>query len=208
MVEMPPLCATPLLALLADASTPDSHRLRIHADMQPLTVRIHESDSGRSTGIHLGAPGWVSLGFGVAPHPAVVVGARFGGSFGATKSEYTQGGTTRVRGGDVGVSPYVELRPAPALRVQPFVALEGSVSYSVTHHDVKTPTLRLENEHRGVGAGMKARIGMHAFVLPRLSIDADLGGGPAWSWIVRPSPVRPSTRSWLVSATIGVSGWF
>jgi hypothetical protein len=205
---MPALSALPLLALLADAPTPDTHRLRIHVDMRPLTVRIYESDSGRSSGVHLGVPGWVSLGFGVAPHPAVVVGARFGGSFNASKSEYVQGGSTRMRGGDISVSPYVELRPAPALRVQPFVALDGSVSYSVTHHDVNTPTVRLEDEHHGVGAGMNARIGMHAFVLPRLSIDADLGGGPGWSWIVCPRPVRPSTRSWHMSATLGVSGWF
>jgi hypothetical protein len=198
------LVAMPFLALLADPA-PDAHRFRIHADVQPVGVLLHGRPGYRNTEADLGLPGSAaSLGFGFAPHPMVLVGARLRGSLRVTHSEAVDADQRSV-GGSIGLLPYVEVRPLPHLRVQPFVLVEGGVAYEGWRFRT-TPYGRATDQQLTPSVG--TRVGMHAFVLPRVSIDADVGVGHQWTGSFGRGVSRNWWSAWTVTGTFGVSGWF
>ena len=193
----------PFIALLADAPTPDSHRWRIHADLQPLQLQINPTPMYESTQLHLAIPGSsASLGLGFAPHRMLLVGTRLSASFARNASRAWDYWRNE---GSVGLFPYLEVRPLPHLRVQPFVLAEGGVNYGLHRDSGPYPTGVLTHV---ISPRVNGRVGMHAFVLPRVSIDADVGFGHSWMFVAGAGQSHLSTTQWLVTGTIGVSGWF
>lgn len=102
----------------------------------------------------------------------------------------------------------------PELRVQPFGLVEGGVGIS-GRRTRSTGPLTLE-PHRvlSVEPRVGGRVGLHAFVLPRLSVDADLGLLRRWSYqwraspAIRPTPGETQPTRLQLTGTVGLSGWW
>ena len=144
----------------------------------------------------------------------VVIGLRLGAST-SSNGTTASGLAPSSNAFSLGLAPYVEWRPVPDATVQPFVAVEGGVAYGYSRQRVLTTLFRTHRVTPSVGA----RVGAHAFVLPRLSIDVGFGVAHAWSIPVPRSQSQSigyltvsqehtKARSVQVAASLGISGWF
>lgn len=196
------------VVILASTATPShdpaKHRLRVHGETQLMQGEVRFFGSDRTQKFTLLQPS-LALGLGYAVVPWVVVGARVGGS---VKVE-NDGPRNWVRESRFEVSfvPYVEVRPLPRRRVQPFVLAEAGTGYSDHRLDEASAGWTRSRRSRQLSPRVGARVGLHAFVLPRLSIDADVGVMHAWDHVLCDRP-RLFARTLRLGASAGVSGWF
>jgi hypothetical protein len=200
-----------------DPPKPSEHRWRLHADISPAHVFSRSNETFASRSWVLGIPGTLSIGFGRMLGRNVMVGTRIGGELRRFTSDSQLGGepwNMRSVAGRGWLSPYVEVRPLPDQRVQPFGLVEGGIGLAAMRHRSEGPVTVEPHRSFGIDAAVGGRVGLHAFVLPRLSIDADLGVRRQWSFDWRASPARspaddPAQPLELqLAATVGLSGWW
>lgn len=199
---------------------PSTHRWRLHVDATPAFMRsIRQDGAVTFRRWRLGLPGAVSIGFGRVLGRYVTVGTRLGGYVDRSASRVSGLSTladTRVRtvAGGGSLAPYAEIRPMPALRIQPFGLVEGGVEISGVRRRSSGPLVLQPERTLRVKPSVGGRVGMHAFVRPRLSIDADLGLQRYWIYEWRASPaIGPDSSAaqptrLTLAATVGLSGWW
>ncbi|MEM6995495.1 MAG: hypothetical protein AAF721_33605 [Myxococcota bacterium] len=218
-----PITLLPLLAVVA-ATPPEptpEPRWRVHAEVEPIAIRPPRRSLGVRESLSVHTADGLAMGVGFVPHRVLVLGAYAG--FGATTGlgAAARGDVAR-RSAEIDLHPYLELRPLPESRVQPFVAAQGGAGYRIDTSQVGKTKARAHT----VLARAGGRAGLHAFVLPRLSVDVGFSVMRTWSvpWPTRvPVLVPPSfgfdtdtigtfqrrPTQWVrIAATLGVSGWF
>jgi hypothetical protein len=197
---------------------PSEHRWRLHAEVSPLRMASSTRAGFSSRSWSAGIPGELSIGFGHMLGRYVLIGARVGGEVRQHSSRGHIGDTTwrsSSVGGGGWLLPYVEVRPLPDLRVQPFGLVEGGVRLHGLRRYDQSGILSEPHRSFQIDPMVGGRVGLHAFVLPRLSIDADLGLRRHWSfgWSASPA-MNPSDASSTqptnvqIAATVGLSGWW
>jgi hypothetical protein len=200
-----------------DPPAPSEHRWRLHAETAPARLSLRSTEASRSHTFDLDVPGMVSIGFGRMLGHYAMVGARFGGRAGRSTLDGRIGnGPWRMHTaqGSGWLAPYVELRPLPDRRVQPFGLVEGSVGLFGLRRVTEAGPATEPHRSFSITASAGGRAGLHAFVLPRLSVDADLGLSRLWWFTWQASPARspaeetPRPRNLQLAATLGLSGWW
>ncbi len=197
--------------------SPSEHRWRLHAEITPLTLQSETYGGTRAQRWSLTAPGRTTIGFGRALGPYVLLGARLGAELGHSYSS-TVLGNQRVKQrwawGAGSIMPYVELRPLPERRVQPFALVEGGVAISGSRQRTSSDDSLSPSRGRTISPSVGGRLGLHAFVLPRLSIDADVGLRRLWAFHSS-SPPLPGDGAeseqplrLTFAGTLGLSGWW
>jgi hypothetical protein len=183
-------------------SDPSTHRLRLHADVTPLSGSIRLREGGlRNRSISFGRSS-IGLGVGGRITPWLWLGGRLSGSGGGSILDLTTGGTWRSSAYSIAFSPYAELRPLPGRLVQPYIMAQAHLGYSASRTNLLEPTVRRSRSLGGGGA-----IGVHAFVLPRVSLDTDVGASFLRRTVLR-DPHAPVARSVGLAARVGVSVWW
>jgi len=201
-----------------DPPEPFEHRWRLHAETSPLQMTSSTRVGFGSRAWSLGLPGDVSIGFGRTLGRHVLIGARAGAEVRQLGIQGRIGDTpwrsSSVTGGGW-LLPYVEVRPLPGLRVQPFGAVEGGVRLHGLRRYDQSVVVSEPNRSFQIMPIVGGRVGLHAFVLPRLSIDADLGLRRHWSFEWSASPATspsdaspPQPVNVQIAATVGISGWW
>lgn len=209
--------AEPQVSPQADPPTPSEHRWRLHAEVSPLQMVSSTRVGFSSRACSLGIPGDVSIGFGRALGRYVLIGARVGGEVrqhgGRGHIGDTAWRSSTVTGGGW-LLPYVEVRPLPDLRVQPFGLVEGGVRLHGMRRHQESEIVIEPHCLFQIDPVVGGRVGLHAFVLPRLSIDADLGLRRHWSFewsaspATKPSDASSQPTNVQLAATVGLSGWW
>lgn len=209
----------PDVAASAPPPKPSEHRWRLHADISPARMHLRSDELSTSRTWILGLPGAFSLGFGHTAGRYLMIGTRIGGELRQYAFDGQLGGEplrTRHVSGGASLLPYVELRPLPDRRVQPFGLVEGGIGFFGMRRHTDGSGLVVTEPHRSssIDVSVGGRVGLHAFVLPRLSIDADLGLRRRWSFewraypAVNPSDVEERPLDLQLTATVGLSGWW
>ena len=162
-------------------------------------VRLNRQNDTRS--IRFGTSS-LSLGVGGRILPKLWLGGRLSGGGGAGSTRAPDGGRWRSSSLALNLSPYLEVRPLPELRVQPYVMVEGTVGYGVTRMELTS-----NSTNRSINVGGGGRVGMHAFLVPRVSLDADIGAWFSHRRIVD-APAFTSSRAVGLSARVGLSVWW
>lgn len=203
----------------ADAPDRSELRWRLHAEASFARGFFLRHDGGFTRTLSAGIPGVFALGFGRAIGDGhVVVGTRASGLVEHTGVDGAFGGepwvTRTVRGGG-SLLPYVEVRPLPRLRVQPFVLVEGGVGlYAARRRTLEGVVSSMPGCSLTVTPTVGGRGGLHAFVRPRLSIDADVGVRREWrfQWMrdptAGPEDLGEQALRMHVAGTVGLSGWW
>lgn len=201
------LLLIPLLSFsLASDADPSAHRFRLHGDASLFDGRF-TSYAGSSVRTRVWQFARPSLGLGVGGRivPWLWIGARVTANGGR---QYSRGlglgtGVHRYGAFEVGVDPYVEVRPLPARKVQPFVMGHAGFTYQESRaRDVAAV------RYRGLVPRGGVRVGMHWFVLPRLSVDADVGVEHAWRYVRGQDTYAHASNTVSLSGRLGVSGWW
>lgn len=201
-----------LLLLSPDPVTPDPDRaLRLHVDAPIVRVVGTGSSGPRVSEFRAFDAGPPSLGFGYQVHPVVAIGARVSPWF--SKLSPTMTLSHQLRRTSLVVEPYVELRSLPKARVQPFAAVGIGAEFewlrgSVTPIEFRRVTYRPR---------VSGRVGVRAFVHPRVSLEADLAvlhtstrRPPPYdvdlgsSWVAQ----SRALRSFSGALNVGASVWF
>lgn len=196
---------------------PSELRWRLHADVSPVRMTSQSRGGYGSRSWDLGVPGELSIGFGHTLGRYVLVGTRVLAELRQHSGHGNIGGqdwsSSSVFGGGA-LLPYAEVRPLPDQRVQPFGLVEGGVGmYGMRRY---SETGFTSEPHRSfqINPTVGGRVGLHAFVRPRLSIDADLGLRRYWSfgWSASPAtkPIDAASqeRRLQLAATVGLSAWW
>ncbi len=213
--------ALPMLLLtFAPQADPESHRFRLHGDLSLANVDLssYEEPLRPTHAWRLAKPS-LGLGFGAKIEPWLWLGASVSGSaesrarrtitlgYDAEEEsvELVAQSTTQATTLQLGLDPYVEVRPTPSRRVQPFVLAHAGLGYSRWR---ATTDGRRGDPNHGLSGRVGGRVGLHAFVLPRLSVDADVGVAHAWNYRRSRDQLVPSSRGVQLSGRIGISGWW
>ena len=200
-----------------DPPKPSEPRWRLHAEISPVRMLSQTSPTFVARSWNVGIPGAFSIGFGRMLGRYVMVGTRVGAEMAhRTSTSYFEDVSMHHRFVTASgwLQPYVELRPLPDRRVQPFGLVEGGLAIHGTRHHVDEPLAVWPRRSFTLDPLLGARVGLHAFVLPRLSIDADLGVRRFWDFTWQGSPAqRPSDAQdheleVQLAATVGISGWW
>ncbi|MCX4246503.1 hypothetical protein [Paraliomyxa miuraensis] len=199
-----------------DPPSPDRLRWRLHAEITPVELFSRSAEGFNTRTWSFSFPGTTSIGFGRALGPYILVGTRIAGELRRNATESVLGlepQENRLVYGGGSLMPYVEVRPLPDARVQPFGLVEGGVGIYGTRRRTILGLESHPNWTLEVVPALGGRFGLHAFVLPRLSIDADVGLQRGWL-VQRRSPPLPAAadasqflRLTLVG-TLGLSGWW
>jgi hypothetical protein len=209
--------AEPQVSTQADPPKPSEHRWRLHADLSPAQLQSQTRVGYHSRSWVLGLPGSFSIGFGHTLGRYVLMGTRVGAEL--RHHDYAgrigdQAVGSRSVNGSASLLPYVELRPLPDRRVQPFGLLEGGITLAGLRRISETGFTSFPGRSFQINPSVAGRVGLHAFVLPRLSIDADVGVRRYWSfeWTCWPQsspvPAEDQALRLQVAATVGISGWW
>jgi hypothetical protein len=209
--------AEPDVATAKPPPKPSEHHWRLHADISPVRMFSRSNEVFTSRSWLLAIPGSFSIGFGHTLGRHVMLGTRVAADLHRFSSDGQLGGEPwrhhEVGGGGM-LLPYVEVRPLPDWRVQPFGLVEGGVGASGTRRRSEVGPAAEPHRATSIAASVGGRVGLHAFVLPRLSIDADLGVRRRWSFdwraspAIDPSDVENRPLDLQVAATVGLSGWW
>jgi hypothetical protein len=210
--------AEPQVSPRADPPEPSEHRWRLHAEVSPIQMTSSTRVGFGSRAWSLGLPDNLSIGFGRALGRYVLIGARVGGELRQLSGHGRIGDTawrsSSVTGGGW-LLPYFEVRPLPALRVQPFGLVEGGVRLHGMRRYEESAIVIEPHRSFQIMPMVGGRVGLHAFVLPRLSVDADLGLRRHWSFEWSASPATnpsdassPQPTNVQIAATVGLSGWW
>ncbi|MEM6291980.1 MAG: hypothetical protein AAGA54_11970 [Myxococcota bacterium] len=157
-----------LLLLAPDIAPDPDRRIRVHLDAALVRIAGEPTAVRRVSEYRAFDAGPLSFGLGYQLLPVLSVGARVSPSFSGLEPNFVFGG--RIRRNSVLVEPYAELRSLPKARVQPFVAFGAGVQFDWTMGTLPDRQFR----HRGFRKRFTGRVGVRGFVLPRLSLEADV----------------------------------
>lgn len=194
-----------LLFALTPTDDPSTHRLRIHGDLTLVDGQLDSYDGAlhRIRRWSFGQPN-VGLGVGGQIVPWLWLGGRVTG---AARTDYYNipeaGPGRRGTTFHLGLDPYVEVRPMPSRTIQPFVMAHAGIRYVEHRFTYDESTV---HKFKNLAAQVGGRIGLHAFVLPRLSVDADVGVKHGWDL---PAFQNPGNSTNLhLTGRLGISGWW